>query len=67
MHLDHLRQRLRDLGAKPPHEQRVLRLWSQAKPQDSGKRRPEDTLPLTLRDGLGALRSEEHTSELQSH
>ena len=50
-----VRQRLRDLGAKPPHEQRVLRLWSQAKPQDSGKRRPEDTLPLTLREGLGPL------------
>ena len=45
MHIEALRQRLRALGAAPAHEQRVLRLWAQALPQDSGKRRPEDFLP----------------------
>ncbi len=58
MQLDHIRHRLRALGAKPPHEQRVLRLWSQALPQDSGRRKPEDTLPAGLRAGLPALLTE---------
>ncbi|MEI2642168.1 MAG: hypothetical protein V9G10_07505 [Candidatus Nanopelagicales bacterium] len=34
-----IRQQLRALGARPAHEQRVLRLWAQARPQDSGRRR----------------------------
>ncbi len=29
MRIAHLRQRLRDLGAKPCHEDRLLRGWSQ--------------------------------------
>ena len=53
--LGQVRERLRALGARPLHEQRVLRLWSQALPQDTGKRRPEDFLPLSLRSGLPAL------------
>ena len=36
MRIEHIRQRLRALGAKPIHEQRVLRLWAQALPQGSG-------------------------------
>ena len=36
----------------------MLRLWSQALPQDSGRRRPEDFLPLTLRAELPALVSD---------
>jgi 23S rRNA (adenine2503-C2)-methyltransferase len=44
-----IRQRLRELGAAPAHEQRVLRLWAQALPQTSGKRRPEDFLPRRQR------------------
>ncbi len=36
MHIEHLRQRLRSLGAKPCHEQRILRAWVQAWPLDSG-------------------------------
>ncbi len=40
------------------HEQRVLRLWAQALPQDSGRRRPEDFLPLELRETLPALADE---------
>jgi 23S rRNA (adenine2503-C2)-methyltransferase len=50
-----IRQRLRSHGAKPCHEHRVVRLWSQALPQDSGRRRPEDFLPLPVRQGLPAL------------
>jgi 23S rRNA (adenine2503-C2)-methyltransferase len=56
--LRQVRDRLRALGARPAHEQRVLRLWSQALPQGTGKRRPEDFLPLSLRDGLPALTAE---------
>ena len=52
MQLSDLRQRLRKLGALPRHEGRVLRDWVQAKPHDSGKRRPEHFLPLALREAL---------------
>ena len=58
MRIDQIRQRLRALGAKPAHEQRVLRLWANALPQNSGRRRPEDFLPLALRDALPALADE---------
>jgi 23S rRNA (adenine2503-C2)-methyltransferase len=52
MRIEHLRQRLRDLGALPCHEGRVLRAWSQGRPLDTRRRKAEDFLPLTLRDGL---------------
>ncbi len=39
----------------------MLRLWSQALPQTSGRRKPGDFLPLALRDALPAL-----TDELQA-
>jgi len=55
MRITSIRQHLREHGAKPVHEERVLRLWSQGKPQDSGRRRPEDFLPLALREALPAL------------
>lgn len=58
MHVDDIRARLRALDAKPVHEERVLRHWAQARPQDAGRRRPEDFLPLRLRDGLPALEAE---------
>ena len=35
MRIESIRQQLRAHGAGPAHEQRVLRLWAQAKPQDS--------------------------------
>ena len=38
-----IRDHLRALGANERHEQRVLRLWAQAKPQNSG-RRPLESL-----------------------
>ena len=47
-----LRERLRAAGAKPSHEQRVLRLWAQALPQDSGRRDIDDFLPRQLREAL---------------
>lgn len=58
MHVHQLRERLAALGAKPAHEARVLRLWAHALPQDGGARRPEDFLPLALRQALPALMAE---------
>jgi 23S rRNA (adenine2503-C2)-methyltransferase len=58
MHLATLRHHLRTLGANPAHEAHVLRRWSQAKPQDSGRRRIEHYLPQALRDALPALTDE---------
>jgi 23S rRNA (adenine2503-C2)-methyltransferase len=55
MQLETIRQRLRALGAKPLHEQRVLRDWVQGRPYDQGRRRPQDFLPLGVRDDLAAL------------
>jgi 23S rRNA (adenine2503-C2)-methyltransferase len=56
--IDDIRQRLRAQGALPAHEHRVLRLWSQALPQSSGRRKPEDFLPRALRDALPALEAD---------
>ncbi|MFL6662435.1 MAG: RNA methyltransferase [Rhizobacter sp.] len=58
MHIDQIRQRLRACGAAPVHERRVLRLWTQALPQASGRRPPETFLPRTLRDALPAIAHE---------
>jgi len=58
MHIHTLRQRLRALGALPPHEARVLRHWAQALPWHAGRRRIEDFLPLALRQALPALQAE---------
>lgn len=55
MQLETIRQRLHALGAKPLHEQRVLRDWVQGRPYDQGRRRPQDFLPLGVRDELAAL------------
>ncbi len=56
--LSAIREQLRALGARPGHEQRVLRLWAQALPQDSGRRRLEDFVPAELRAALPALSAE---------
>ncbi|HSV44750.1 MAG TPA: RNA methyltransferase [Ramlibacter sp.] len=53
-----LRERLRAAGAKPAHERRVLRLWANALPQDSGKRDIDDFLPRPLREALPAIEAE---------
>ena len=54
-HIADLRQHLRDCGAKPAHEQRLLRQWANALPMDGGRRRLEDWLPLALRQALPEL------------
>ncbi len=58
MRIEHLRQRLRALGAKPGHELRVLRAWAQVRPLDQRHSRAEDFLPLTLRTALPDLMAE---------
>ncbi|MEO7056920.1 MAG: RNA methyltransferase [Caldimonas sp.] len=58
MHIDSLRQRLRRLGARPCHEDRVLRQWARAESQANGPRRPEDFLPAAVRADLPALETE---------
>jgi len=58
MHIEHVRQRLRAHGAKPAHEEVILRGWTQALPLDSGRQRPEDFLPLQLRTALPAVDAE---------
>ncbi|MCW5666140.1 MAG: RNA methyltransferase [Piscinibacter sp.] len=57
-HIEELRDRLRALDAKPPHEEQVLRRWLQARALASGRRRPEHFLPLALREALPALADE---------
>jgi 23S rRNA (adenine2503-C2)-methyltransferase len=58
MRIEDIRHRLQAGGAKPCHEHRVLRLWAMALPQHSGRRRPEDFLPLAVREDLPALAAE---------
>jgi 23S rRNA (adenine2503-C2)-methyltransferase len=58
MQIESLRQRLRAAGAGPGHERRILRLWCNALPQDSGKRRIEDFLPHSLRAALPEIEAE---------
>ena len=50
-----IRDHLRALGANALHEQRVLRLWTQAQPQDSGRRPLESFMPTAVREALPAL------------
>ena len=60
MRIEQIRQKLRDLGAKPCHEARVLRAWLQARALDSGARRhrPEDFLPQQVRNALPEICAE---------
>jgi len=58
MQIQAIRQRLRAHGAKPCHERRVLRAWSQAQAIDTRHRRASDFLPLGLRADLPALSAE---------
>jgi 23S rRNA (adenine2503-C2)-methyltransferase len=51
MRIAQLRQQLRDLGAKPCHEERVLRGWSQAGSYDRKGSPAETFFPLELRKG----------------
>jgi 23S rRNA (adenine2503-C2)-methyltransferase len=58
MRIIDLTERLRALGAKPVHVQRVLRQWTHALPHDQGRRNPEHWLPQAVRDALPALAAE---------
>ena len=58
MRIEDLRQRLSALGANPRHTQRVLRLWSQALPQSSGRRELHHFLPATLVAALPEVANE---------
>jgi 23S rRNA (adenine2503-C2)-methyltransferase len=53
-----IRQRLRAAGAKPGHEDAVLRAWTHARPLAGGSRAPEDFLPLALRTALPNIAAE---------
>ena len=53
-----IRQRLRAAGAKPGHEEAVLRAWTHAQPLDRGSRAPEAFLPLSLRTALPRIADE---------
>jgi 23S rRNA (adenine2503-C2)-methyltransferase len=55
MRIEHLRLHLRQHGAKPGHEERILRAWIEARPLDSGPVAAEQYLPLALRRQLPAL------------
>ena len=50
-----IQQRLQALGAKPVHQQRVLRHWTHALPHSRNKRQPEHWLPKAVLDDLPAL------------
>ena len=52
MQITALRQRLRGLGALPVHEDRVLRRWAMAQPQEGGRKQLQHFLPLALREQL---------------
>jgi 23S rRNA (adenine2503-C2)-methyltransferase len=58
MRISHLRQRLRDLGAKPCHEDRLLRGWSQVCSYDRAHSAAEGFFPLALRNKLPAIEAE---------
>ena len=58
MRIAQLRQRLRDLGAKPCHEDRLLRGWSQVCSYDRKGSPAEMFFPLALRNGLPGIEAE---------
>ena len=58
MRIAQLRQRLRDLGAKPCHEDRLLRGWSQVFSYDRKHSPAETFFPLALRNELPAIEAE---------
>jgi len=58
MRIDNLRQSLRDFGAKPAHEARILRAWLQGRALADGPRRAEDVLPAAVRAALPDLTGE---------
>ncbi|MDI3515747.1 MAG: rRNA (adenine2503-C2)-methyltransferase [Rhodocyclaceae bacterium] len=60
MDIDHIRQRLRALGARPSHEGRLLRAWLQGRALDAGPHSDSNRLPKALQAALPALEAELH-------
>ncbi len=58
MRVEQIRQRLQALGARPCHEQRVLRSWTQLRSLDTRHRLAENFLPLALRNALPEIMSD---------
>jgi 23S rRNA (adenine2503-C2)-methyltransferase len=58
MRIEHIRQSLRRAGAKPCHEERILRAWTRALPLDHGPIAAAHFHPLPLRAALPGLAAE---------
>lgn len=58
MRIEQLRQFLRDHGARPAHEARLLRAWLQAIAVGTRRRPAEQFLPQTLREALPRIEAE---------
>jgi 23S rRNA (adenine2503-C2)-methyltransferase len=58
MRIEAIRAHLRTLGARPLHEDRVLRDWLRVMDHDRGRRRPDDFLPKPVREALPQLDAE---------
>jgi 23S rRNA (adenine2503-C2)-methyltransferase len=58
MRSSHLRQRLRDLGVKPCHEDCLLRGWSQVSSYDRVHSPAENFFPSALRNEVSAIEAE---------
>jgi len=58
MRIPDIQRRLRQAGAGPLHEQRVLRLWSHALPRDTGRRKPGTFCPSSLLAALPEIESD---------
>ena len=58
LRITRLRHRLRDLGAKPCHEDRLLRCWSQVCSYDKAHSPAESFFPLALRNELPTIEAE---------
>ncbi|MCB1886583.1 MAG: RNA methyltransferase [Rhodocyclaceae bacterium] len=56
MKIEHWVSQLRAAGAKPVHEDVLLRMWARALGPDSGHGRPDDFFPVRVRTRLPALR-----------
>lgn len=55
MRIEQITARLSALGAKPCHQQRILRAWLQGQPLDAGRRPAEHFLPQPVRHALPEL------------
>ena len=58
MRIETFRTRLQDLGAKPCHEDRLMRAWLQGLALDGGPRPQQHFLPLAVRAALTGLKAE---------